>query len=302
MCKNLIYSVRATGRYIIGVLAFVILFFFLKGDTVMANQLLVQSNIQKKINSIPNSQYLSQAVKNVGSAPYSSAASAANSIRQETNRLSSINSGLAKTGTTTSNNNTGGQTTYTESWGGGGGGGIDYNSILAQLQEQVEAAYNRAKSALESTLSSTLSGLESSYNTQKADLTAQYDNSKKTLDDNTENDLRQAYINKMINARDMSQLMTAQGLTGGASETNLAKMLNTYANNRNGINKTAATNLRELLTSHNSNLADALVNYNDKVASARQNYANYLAQLEQNRANALIQAMPSFSSLTSLLG
>lgn len=180
---------------------------------------------------------------------------------------------------------------------GGGGGGFDYAGLLAQLQAQAEAAYNRAKSALDSTLNSTLGGLLESYNTQKSALQGQYDNSKQTLDSNTNDSLRQAYINKMINARDMNQLLTAQGLTGGASETNLAKMLNNYANNRNSINKTAATNLRELLTSQNTNLADALTNYNDKVATARQNYANYLAQLEQNRASMATNAMLSMFRL-----
>lgn len=180
---------------------------------------------------------------------------------------------------------------------GGGGGGFDYSGFLSQLQAQAEAAYNRAKQTLDSTLDSTLGGLLESYNTQKSALQGQYDNSKQTLDSNTNDSLRQAYINKMINARDMNQLLTAQGLTGGASETNLAKMLNNYANNRNSINKTAATNLRELLTSHNTNLADALTNYNDKVATARQNYANYLAQLEQNRASMATNAMLSMFRL-----
>ena len=125
---------------------------------------------------------------------------------------------------------------------------------------------------------------------------------KQTLDDDNASALQQAYINKMINARDMDQLLTAQGLTGGASETNIAKMLNNYANNRNSLNRTYNTNLRELLTGHESLLADALSAYNDKVANARQSYSNYLAQLEQNRANMIASAMPSFSNLLSLLG
>lgn len=197
-------------------------------------------------------------------------------------------------------------TTQAVSSGGGGGGysapSIDYMSILNQIQAQANAAYNAAKSSLDDTLNKTLAGLLDSYNAQKGSLEEQYGNSKTTLDDNNSDALRQAYINKMINARDMGQLMSAQGLTGGQTETTLANMLNNYANNRNAINKTYATNLRELLANHNSNLADALTGYNDKVANARQSYSNYLAQLEQNRANALVSAMPSFSSLLSLLG
>lgn len=191
-----------------------------------------------------------------------------------------------------------------ESYGGGGGGGwgFDYSSYLAQLQNLANEAYNRAKSSLDSTLSSTLSGLLESHNARKNALQGQYDSSKQTLDDDNAAALRAAYINKMINARDLNQLLTAQGLTGGQSETTTANMLNNYANNRNALNKTYNTNLRELLTSHNTSLADALAQYNDQVATARQNYANYLANLEQNRMNMIASAMPSFSNLLSMMG
>ena len=193
------------------------------------------------------------------------------------------------------------QTTQQVYSGGGGGGGFDLSSYLSQLQAAANAAYNNAKSSLDSTLNTTLGGLLDSYEAQKKALQGKYDSSKQTLDDDNSSALQQAYINKMINARDMDQLLTAQGLTGGASETNIAKMLNNYANNRNSLNRTYNTNLRELLTGHESLLADALSAYNDKVANARQSYSNYLAQLEQNRANMIASAMPSFSNLLSLL-
>lgn len=193
-------------------------------------------------------------------------------------------------------------TQQVSSGGGGGGGGFDLSSYLNSLRSAADAAYNRARTSLDSTLNTTLGGLLESYEAQKKALQGKYDNSKMTLDDDNESALRQAYINKMINARDMAQLLTAQGLTGGASETTTANMLNNYANNRNALNRTYATNLRDLLTNHEGLLADALGAYNDKVANARQSYSNYLAQLEQNRANMIASAMPSFSNLLSLLG
>lgn len=196
----------------------------------------------------------------------------------------------------------GGGSSSSGSSSGGGGGGFDLSSYLASLQAAANNAYNRARSSLDTTLSTTLGGLLDSYEAQKKALQGKYDSSKQTLDDDNASALQQAYINKMINARDMDQLLTAQGLTGGASETNIAKMLNNYANNRNSLNRTYNTNLRELLTGHESLLADALSAYNDKVANARQSYSNYLAQLEQNRANMIASAMPSFSNLLSLLG
>lgn len=209
---------------------------------------------------------------------------------------------VAPTPTSSGGGSTNVATTQQVSSGGGGGGGFDLSSYLNSLRSAADEAYNRARSSLDTTLSSTLGGLLESYEAQKKALQGKYDNSKQTLDDDNESALRQAYINKMINARDMAQLLSAQGLTGGASETTTANMLNNYANNRNNLNKTYATNLRELLAGHESLLADALGAYNDKVANARQSYSNYLAQLEQNRANMIASAMPSFSNLLSLLG
>jgi hypothetical protein len=190
---------------------------------------------------------------------------------------------------------------YSGGSSGGGGGGFDYSSYLAQLQAAANAAYSRAKAALDSSRDTTLEGLLSSYNARKDALQGQYDSSKQTLDDDNASALRAAYINKMINARDLNQLLTAQGLTGGASETTTANMLNNYANNRNALNKTYNTNLRELLTSHKTSLADALASYNEQKAQAMQNYANYLAQLEQNRMNMVASVMPSFSNLLSMV-
>ena len=198
-----------------------------------------------------------------------------------------------------SGGSTGAVTQQASSGGGGGSSAFDYMSYLRSLADE---AYNRARSNLDTTLNSTLGGLLDSYNSQKDVLQKKYDSSKQTLDDDNEAALRQAYINKMINARDLNQLLSAQGLTGGQSETTTANMLNNYANNRNSLNKTYATNLRELLTGHEGLLADALTAYNDKVAQARQAYSGYLAQLEQNRINAIASALPSFSQLTSLLG
>jgi hypothetical protein len=185
--------------------------------------------------------------------------------------------------------------------GGGGGGGFDYSSYLNQLRAQADAAFNRAKSALDSTLNSTLGGLLESYNARKGALEGQYNNSKQTLTDDNAAKLRELYVNKMLNARDMAQLMTAQGLTGGMTETTNANMLNNYMNNRNKENNVFKRALADLLAGHESNMAEALANYNDHVANARNNYANYLSQLEMNRANMIASAMPSFKDLLNMV-
>lgn len=187
------------------------------------------------------------------------------------------------------------------SGGGGGGGGVDYSSILAQIRNAANEAYNKAKAGLDSAKSTTLAGLLDSYNARKAALKGDYDNSKQTLDDDNALRLREAYINKMLNARDLGQLLLAQGLTGGQSETTAANMLNNYANNRNALNRTHSTNLRDLLTKYNSSNAEAQAAYNDQVAQTLNNYANVLSNLEMNRANMVMSAMPSYKDLLNMI-
>ena len=156
----------------------------------------------------------------------------------------------------------------------GGGGGIDYMSLLNQWQNQMrqaaEEAYNRGKSALESAYASKAQSLLDNYNSSKDQLMNSYNTSKSGIEADSAKSLREAYINNMLNKRDMNQLLSAQGLSGGASESTLAKMLNSYGNNRNTINTATNRNLLELETSHNANLADALQNYNNALADAQE--------------------------------
>ena len=188
-------------------------------------------------------------------------------------------------------------TTQQVSSGGGGGGGFDY---LAQLRSLAEDAYNRSMNALKATRTTTLGKLLESYNASKDALQNQFNASKQNLTDDNAQALREAYIRKMLDARDMAQLLTAQGLTGGASETTTANLLNNYNNSRNNLNRDFARNLLSLSTNHESSLADILGRYNDKVAQAEQAYASNAAQLENNRMNMLASVLTRFGDLAGI--
>ena len=189
---------------------------------------------------------------------------------------------------------------------GGGGGGIDYMSLLNSWQNQMrqaaEAAYNNGKAALENAFASRTKSLLDNYNSSKDQLMKSYDTSRTGIEDDSAKSLREAYINNMLNKRDMNQLLSAQGLSGGATESTLAKMLNSYGNNRNTINANKSRNLLNLETSHNANLAEALQNYNNALADAQDRRMQYLMQLEQNRANGIANSIPSFASFMSMFG
>jgi hypothetical protein len=185
-----------------------------------------------------------------------------------------------------------------------GGGGVDYMSLVNQWQNQMrqaaEEAYNRGKRALEDAYNARTKSLLENHNSAKDQLINSYNTSKSGIEADSAKSLREAYINNMLNKRDMNQLLSAQGLSGGASESTLAKMLNSYGNNRNNINTVTNRNLLELETSHNANLAEALRNYNEALADAQERRTQYLMQLEQNRANGIANSVPAFGTFLSM--
>lgn len=110
------------------------------------------------------------------------------------------------------------------------------------------------------------------------------------MNQNEENALREAYINRMMNEKNLRQQLNSQGLTGGASESAIASMLNNYGTSRNNINTTAANNLRELEQTYNNNLASAQQSYNDAVNSANDSNMAYRMQLENDLANNTVSS------------
>ena len=93
-----------------------------------------------------------------------------------------------------------------------------------------------------------------------------------------------------MNEKNLRQQLNAQGLTGGASESAIASMLNNYGTSRNNIQNTAADNLRELEQTYNSNLANALQKYNDAVNSANDSNMAYRMQLANDLANNTVSS------------
>ena len=177
------------------------------------------------------------------------------------NYVASKNSGNGSGTTTVQASASGGSS-------GGGGGGFSLDSYISQLRALANDAYNKSIAALNSTRSNTLNSLLESYNASRDALQKQFDASKQNLTDDNASALQQAYIRKMLDTRDLNQLLTAQGLTGGQSETTSASLLNNYNNSRNNLMREFAKNLTTLSTGHETNLADILSNYNDKKAQA----------------------------------
>ena len=172
-----------------------------------------------------------------------------------------------------------------------------YDEYLRQMREAAQNAYDRGMGALNSAYDSQLSSLSDNLNETKNQLTNQYNRSKTSIMDDAANSLKQAYINKMLSQRNLGQQMSAQGLTGGATETTMANMLNNYGNARNAINTTQNNNLANLEGNYSDNLSQAMQAYNSAVASANLAKVQQAMSLENALANNQISALGDYQSL-----
>ena len=173
----------------------------------------------------------------------------------------------------------------------------DYDAYLRQMREAAQNAYDRGMSALNSAYDSQLSSLSDNLSETRNQLANQYNRSKQNITDDAANSLRQAYINKMLSQKNLGQQMSAMGLTGGATETTLANMLNNYGNARNEINTTQNKNLSNLEGNYSDNLSQAMQAYNSAVASANLQKAQQAMSLENALANNQISALGDYQSL-----
>lgn len=82
----------------------------------------------------------------------------------------------------------------------------------------------------------------------------------KANNDNAEAALREAYIANMMAQRNLPQQLKANGISGGATETTYADIMNTYMNNRNNIEKEKLNANAQARLAFDNGVAD---DYND---------------------------------------
>lgn len=163
-----------------------------------------------------------------------------------------------------------------------------YSDYLAKQRAAAEASYQRNLDAINSAYGSARNYYDSNLNATRNTLKGSYDASKKDIDSDAEASLREAYINNMLNRKNLQQALTAQGLNGGASETTQASMLNNYGNARN-----------EIETQQAKNLADLLKTYNDNLSAAQNAWSNQMASLELQKMQQLQQAENALNNMTT---
>lgn len=104
--------------------------------------------------------------------------------------------------------------------------------------------------------------------------------------------LKEAYISRMQNEKNLNENLKKSGIRGGATETSHLKLATNYENNRNDMNKEKSRALQDI----DAQAADNLFNYKQTTDQAKINYTEQreaeerqLAQNQQaeNKAAAL---------------
>lgn len=148
----------------------------------------------------------------------------------------------------------------------------NYNTLMQNLLNQ----YNSNSASIESEYANALKALGANLSDTENLLKSQYDTSQNTLEEQRRRALQEAYIQRMMEQKSLSDTLADYGLSGGATESVLSNLLNNYRGNRNSIENNATVALRDLLEKYNSN-----------VASARERYNTALQQTQNNRLNAM---------------
>ena len=171
---------------------------------------------------------------------------------------------------------------------------LDYFGFRNNLAQK---AHDDSMAALDNAYGAYLAALEENLNSTKSTLNDAYSRSKDSIMADARQSLKQAYINKMLQSKNFDQEMSAQGISGGASETTRAAMSNNYGNARNNINTTTNSNLSALEGNYNENLANAMQAYNSAVAQAQLAKAQQQMELDNALANGQIAALDDFYSM-----
>lgn len=149
-------------------------------------------------------------------------------------------------------------------------------SILAQMQAAQEAQ-RRAR--------------EEAYQKAAAQQKANYDYAAGQVNDATAQALQEAYVNRMLQQKNLKQALTAQGLTGGASETTTASMLNNYQNSRNDLELENKRQLGDLLNTYQNNMAQLEQQRASGEAASLSDYATALVNLAANNGVNLVSLL-----------
>lgn len=117
-----------------------------------------------------------------------------------------------------------------------------------------------------------------------------YDNAMADINKQAEDSLRQAYISSMLNQRNLNSQLADAGISGGATETVMANLINNYQNNRNSIYDTQSNNIRDLNIANNSAREELYRTLLGANAQADNDYLKSVSDYERELGNMQFSA------------
>ena len=156
----------------------------------------------------------------------------------------------------------------------------DYISELEKQRANSLAAMQSAQAANESAVRGQVDQLVSQIDALRPQYQQQY-----------EDNARNAYVENMIAKRDLPQQLSAQGITGGLSESSALALESDYQNALQAYKRDYQNRLTDLdnqanqvRMQGNNQLASMAADYNSMLASANESYANSIAQAKLQAA------------------
>lgn len=158
-------------------------------------------------------------------------------------------------------------------------------TLNEQQQQNALDAYSRNMAAMNDAYNTRLGLLGGNFDTTMGLLESNYAQAQAQQRQSAEEALRQAYIDRMMGEKNLTQQLVANGISGGASESARAGLINAYGNSRNAIHRGLIDNLTALDGNYLTNAHNARQAYNDALASAAAEMANYQTQFSRDLAN-----------------
>lgn len=155
--------------------------------------------------------------------------------------------------------------------GNGGSYGGGYGNAY---QKQLDAIRNQQQTE------------EQRLRDQSANLIRQYEAQKPVLKQRFTDNAQDAYVQKMNTLKEMPQVLSAQGYTGGLSESSNIKVDNQYGNAYNAHQR----DYNEGLSGVDNQISNANASLNDMLAQNSINYSGLISNAEMSYQQMLMQA------------
>ena len=172
-------------------------------------------------------------------------------------------------------------------------------SAWQQAQQAILAAQNAAAEQLRAAQEAQRKAREEAYQKAAAQQKVNYDFSAGPVNDATGKALQEAYINRMLQNKNLQQSLSAQGLNGGASETTTAGMYNNYNNARNNLETERQSQLANLLNTYQNNMAQLEQQRASGEAADLSQYQAALQNLTAGNTANLISLLQGYGDMAS---